>query len=274
MLRITVLMENKGAGKRLLRSEHGLSLLVEDGCHRVLFDCGQSAGFMENAAMLGIPLSDLEAVVLSHSHYDHAAGFRCFSQAGYRSPLYVGKGFFSGKYSRSGIKYTDLSAGWDESYARAHSLGLFTVEGEMAVCPGMTVFQGFERRHSGEQIPERFVREDGSIFIPDDFSDEILLAADTDEGLVLIVGCSHPGIMNMVDSVASRTGKRISAIIGGTHLGEADEARLDETLSYLHSSGISILGLCHCSGKRAEERASALFGEAAPSLAPGDVLIL
>ena len=95
MLRITALMENKASANRALVNEHGLSLLLESDGRRILFDCGQGAHFIDNAHRLGISLHGLDAAVISHGHYDHAAGFRDFLESGYAVPfLCIGKGFF------------------------------------------------------------------------------------------------------------------------------------------------------------------------------------
>ena len=92
MLKITALMENRPSANRALINEHGLSLIIENNGHRILFDCGQGRHFIDNAHRLGISLSDLDAVVLSHGHYDHAAGFRDLIESGIEVPvLYIGE---------------------------------------------------------------------------------------------------------------------------------------------------------------------------------------
>ena len=95
MDRVTALMENM-AGRGELACEHGLSLLVEYRGKRVLMDCGQSGLFLENARALGISLEGLDAVVLSHSHYDHALGYPELVKEGLAGGmLYTGPGFKS-----------------------------------------------------------------------------------------------------------------------------------------------------------------------------------
>ena len=275
MLRIISLMENTPSGNRALINEHGLSLLIDDGSHKLLFDCGSGSHFMYNAHKLGIPLDDIDAVVISHSHYDHAAGFRDFAEAGHKAPhLYVGKGFFEKKYAVSGVRYTDLSAGWDETFALSEGFSVCTVEGMKEILPGMTLYQGFPRVHEEETIPERFVRETPDGFIPDDFSDEIALSIKTEKGLVVIVGCSHPGIMNMIDSIRARAGEDIYALFGGTHLVEADDARIRSSICGLRSDGVGIIGMCHCSGLHAEEMAREELGASASGLSVGDTAVI
>lgn len=275
MLRITALMENKASANRALVNEHGLSLLLEADGRRILFDCGQGAHFIDNAHRLGISLHGLDAAVISHGHYDHAAGFRDFLESGYTVPcLYVGKGFFDKKYSRNGIRHADLSSGWNEAFVLSYGVAVREIDSDTEIFPGMTIFRGFPCIYSEETIPERFVKETAEGIINDDFSDEIAMGIDTDNGLALITGCSHPGMMNILDTVRKRTGKNIYAVIGGTHLSEANDARIVDTLSHLRTAGVEIAALCHCSGARAEELAADVFGEKAAGLSAGESIFL
>ena len=275
MLRITALMENSPSGNKALINEHGLSLMIDDGSHRILFDCGAGSHFIYNAHRLGIDLDNLDAVVISHSHYDHAAGFRDFAEAGYRAPaLYVGEGFFERKYARKGLGYSDLSAGWDERFALASGFPVRAVKDCVEIFPGISLHQGFRRAHREETIPERFVKETARGFVPDDFSDEIALSIKTGNGLVIIAGCAHPGIMNMLDTIRDSSADRIYALIGGTHLVEADEGRIESCTSAIKAMGISIVGLCHCSGETAETMARKRLGDAFFDLSVGDTIII
>ena len=273
MLKITALMENRPSANRALINEHGLSLIIENNGHRILFDCGQSRHFIDNAHRLGISLSDLDAVVLSHGHYDHAAGFRDLIESGIDVPvLYIGKDFLDRKYSRKGMRFADLSPGWDEAFVLSHGVSLKIVDCYMEILPGIAAVSGFERIHNEEVIPDRFVRETAAGIIPDDFHDELVLCIDTDDGIVIIAGCSHPGVMNIFDTVRQRLGKRVYGIIGGMHLSESDAERSMRTFSYLHDSGVEAIAPCHCSGEMALEIASSLFGDKAAGLSAGESL--
>ena len=118
--------------------------------------------------------------------------------------------------------------------------------------PGVHLIAGFPRVHDFEKIPERFLRRSETGFIPDDFADEICMALEVEGGLAVLVGCSHPGILNMMTHVRQVLGKPIRAVFGGTHLVEADGHRIDLTIHSLQDMGLEILGLSHCSGDAAD----------------------
>lgn len=252
MVRITALMDDK-AGEHLgLVAEHGLSFYIEYQDQKYLFDCGASEMPLYNAYRLGVDLSGLSAVMLSHSHYDHASGYRDLAEQGLAAPvLYTGPHFFESKYARDGIRYTDLSAGFDEGFLAAHAVEHRTVEGLTEITHGMWLLSGFPRVNAFETIPERFVRKTGEGFVRDDFPDEICLTLQVRGGLIVLVGCSHPGILNMLQHVNQTLQQPILGVFGGTHLMEADPERIQATLAALKEMGVEEIGLSHCSGETA-----------------------
>lgn len=271
MLRITALMDNKPSAHKALIAEHGLSLYAEYHDRRILFDCGSGANFMRNAHKLGIDLKNLDCVVLSHSHYDHAAGFRDLTEAGLGSKkLCVGENFFEPKFSENGVSRKDLSAGFDRAFLEEQGIDCFTVRGAVALYPGVHLITGFPRVHEFETIPARFVRMTAEGFVPDDFGDEVCLALEIEGGIALLVGCSHPGILNMVSHVQQVLGMPIRAVFGGTHLVEADSGRVDRTIARLKELGLEILGMSHCSGDTADQAIAAMPDIQGCHLAVGD----
>lgn len=275
MLRITALMDNKLSEHRALTAEHGLSFYVEYNGRRILFDCGSGPNPMANARRLGISLAELDCVILSHSHYDHAAGYRDLTEAGLGSSLlYTGEHFFEPKYARGGIRRTDLSAGFTEQFLERYGKQRQTVAQCTQIFPGAWLLSGFPRIHSFETIPERFVRKTAEGFISDDFCDEICLALEVEGGLAVLVGCSHPGILNMITHVRSRLDKPVRAVFGGTHLVEADAARVDLTVDRLKEMGLEILGMSHCSGDAADQAICAKDTIQGCHLAVGDSIFL
>lgn len=252
MVRITALMDDKAGEHLALTAEHGLSFYIEYGGRRYLFDCGASDMTIYNAYRMGIYLRDLSAVFLSHSHYDHAGGYRDLADEDLAAEvLYTGPHFFEPKYAEDGIRYTDLSAGFDEDFLKEHRIVHRTVEGLLEVAPGMWLLNGFPRAHAFETIPERFVRKTEQGFVRDDFPDEICLILRVRDGLVVLVGCSHPGILNMLSLVREKFDLPIIGVFGGTHLMEADDERIGITLHELKEMGVRNIGLSHCSGETA-----------------------
>ena len=274
MVRITALMDNVHSENKAPIAEHGLSYLLEWEGRSILFDCGAGAAPLQNAHRLGRRLGGLDAVVLSHSHYDHAAGYRDLLEAGLGSRvLYTGPHFFEPKYACGGVRYTDLSAGFDEGFLAGHGVAHRVVEGTSEIAPGVFLVGGFARTHPFETIPERFVRQTPDGFVPDDFADEICLALAAGDGLAVLVGCSHPGILNMIETVHAALGRPVRAVFGGTHLAEADDARIEATVQGLRAMGLETLGLGHCSGEAAECAVRAA-GASGCHLAVGDCVFL
>jgi len=253
MLHITALMDNKATEHKTLIAEHGLSLYVHYNGRRILFDCGAGANPLRNAHSLGIDMKDLDAVVLSHSHYDHAAGFRDLVENDLGSgTVFTGPNFFEPKYAKNGIRYTNLSAGFDRDFLAQHGICHREVDGLEEIFPGVYLIGNFPRKIPFERIAERFVRRTGQGFIADDFGDEICIAFEIEGGLAVLVGCSHPGILNMMIHVRQVLNRPIRAVFGGTHLVEADSQRIETTVQRLQDMGLEVLGLSHCSGDAAD----------------------
>lgn len=252
MPQITALMDDRPSGQRELIAGHGLSLFVRYQDRRILFDCGPDSGFLPNARALGIDLEGLDAVVLSHSHYDHAAGFRSLTEAGLGGTLYTGPHFFEPKYSKSGTRYADRSAGFDPSFLERHGVTHREVRNVTPLFPGVWLIGGFPRVTDFETIPDRYVRRTSDGFRADDFADEICMALEVSGGLAVLVGCSHPGIVNMAGHVGRVLGRPVKAIFGGVHLSHAEEGRIRTTVQRLEDLGLELLGLGHCSGEEVE----------------------
>ena len=270
MLQITALMDNQLSGRKDLLCEHGLSLYVVSEGKSILFDCGSSEKMLYNAKKLGIDLGKPDAVVLSHAHYDHAGGFRFLAERYPVGRVYTGPGFFEPKYARSDNCERNLSAGFDEGFLKEQGIAHSTVDGVEEILPGIYAISGFPRREPIETIPDRFLRLTKAGFVPDDFRDELCLALETHEGIVVLVGCAHPGILNMTRHVGSVLGKPIRAVFGGTHLVEADVSRVQRTVEELGRMGVTLLGLSHCSGENAERLIRQRKDIAACHLGPGD----
>jgi 7,8-dihydropterin-6-yl-methyl-4-(beta-D-ribofuranosyl)aminobenzene 5'-phosphate synthase len=256
-IRITTLIENAQGEHLSLKTEHGLSFLIEKNGHKVLFDTGQSGAFIENAHKLRLSLDNLDFVAISHSHYDHSGGFRHLSKINGAFTLITGKNFFVPKYASDGISYEYISNDFDEKFLVDKGIRHLTTEKPMdEILPGFFVLTAFPRVHPDEGINSRFVLQTANGFVPDDFSDEICLAVETKRGFVLLLGCSHPGLKNMLDAATSLLPGPLFAVMGGPHLVEASDDCLAASVSYVQNYGFKAVGLSHCIGKTAAEQIS------------------
>lgn len=274
MLKITALMDDTSSEHRSLCAEHGLSLWIEYDGARFMFDFGASAHTLDNAKKLNVDVLSADFMLCSHSHYDHSAGFSAVMESGYSGRLITGPGFWNVKYAFDGKKYTYLGAGYDSGTLEANGVVNEVCGGTLELTKGCYVVGGFESKYSFEKIPERFVIETKDGFTADSFDDEICVVMETPRGLVVTVGCSHPGILNILSAVSSRFQKNIYAVIGGTHLIEADEARIAVTVEEMKKMGICMAAFSHCSGEKAE---GIINGDSTLSdchLAVGDTFIL
>jgi len=249
MIRITTLIENSPGEHLALRHEHGVSFCVEAHGRKVLFDTGQSGNFIENAGQLRIGLEDIEYVVVSHGHYDHSGGLRALTAVTTKFELVTGAGFFEEKYAERNGGYEFLGNNFTRDFLEASGIRYAELNTSMReLIPGVYALGNFPRIHADELINPRFkLLRDGS-FVADTFDDEIMLVIDTPKGIIALLGCSHPGMRNMLDAVKDRFKKPIHAVLGGTHLVEASAAGVKASADYLTGSDIGTIGVSHCTG--------------------------
>lgn len=254
MIALRTLLENNLSRNRSLTAEHGLSFLVETGNKKILFDCSAGKAARRNAEKMHVSLKNVDYVIVSHSHYDHAGGYPDMVTHGVYAPLVTGERFFEEKYARDGDKYTYLGCGFGPELLEKKKISHLVCKGQLTLFEGCHVVGGFERKYAFEKPPARFVRLTADGMVEDDFPDEVCLVLEESNGLVVIAGCSHPGILNMLDSIQERFGRSVYAVFGGSHLVEADEERLNVTLDRLRDMELGMIGFNHCTGDMAQER--------------------
>ncbi|MGI6783428.1 MAG: MBL fold metallo-hydrolase [Aminivibrio sp.] len=258
MVRITTLIENSPGEHHGLLTEHGISFCVEKDGRKILFDTGQSGAFLQNAAKLAVDLTDVECAILSHGHYDHSGGLRSLAEINTGFTLRTGEGFFTPKYGFRRGAYDFLGNDFDEAFLKEKGIKHRTASSPLEeILPGVFILADFPRINHDETINPRFVLEKGGAFEADPFNDEILLAVETKAGIAVLLGCSHPGMRNMLDAVKARLKAPIAAVLGGTHLVEAKGGILEKSLEYLKLADIPYIGMSHCTGKEAMDRLEA-----------------
>lgn len=256
MLSITVLVENT-ANRLNLLAEHGLAFWIERDGRRILFDTGQGLAMQHNAAVLGIDLSAVDEIALSHGHYDHTGGLAAALSNFRQAKVYAHLAAFRTRF----VKDHDGQVRPVGAPVESRDW-LSSRVGQMIATRGGPVGLGGGIWLTGE-IPRRNEYEDtGGAF----YLDEACTAADlviddqamfieTTKGLVVLLGCAHAGVVNTLEHIRAATGEaRIHAIMGGMHLLAAGERRMAETAARLSSLNIEHVGLGHCTGFAAMAR--------------------
>jgi len=262
-LSITMLADNSIASGEGVLAEHGLSMLVEADSRQLLFDVGQSGIFLGNAARLGIDLALARRVVLSHGHYDHAGALPLLLAAFGPREIVAHPDVFTPKYARRrGRKPRQIGLGLDPHDLMRRGAVLSLESGAQQLLPGVITTGPIDRTTDFEDIPSHFAVEVGGRMRRDEFAEEQAIAISTRKGLVVLVGCSHRGVVNTLRHAMQLTGvERIHAVIGGTHLGPADEERIRRTIQEFRRLGIAHAVACHCTGFRASVRLAATLGD-------------
>jgi len=253
-VKATVLSENSVLPGMGTVGEHGLSLLVERGDKRILFDTGQGMALPHNAKIMGIDLSGLDAIVLSHGHYDHTGGLEwVLGQTG-PVPVYIAPGLFDPKFIIT-MTGDERAIGIPYSRQDLEKAGakFVTADKPTEVAEGITVTGPVPRESADEYVePILMVRNESGELVPDSVPDDMSLVLDTDRGTVLLTGCAHAGLINTIEH-AKRIAKtdRLTAIIGGTHLVFATDDRVQATVDALIKTDVEMLAPAHCTGFRA-----------------------
>lgn len=275
---IKVLTDNR-VRKRGLLAEHGLSLYIVHGDQNVLFDVGQSNVYCHNAKKMDLDLRKTDTIVLSHGHYDHCMGLPFFPSDGKLPPIYVNRRAFQKKYASDTIspQYRDVGITFnDKEYSSISSSIVFTgeehnVKGYESISEDIFLIGNISEITDFENESIRFYT--GDDYHHDNMDDEQILIMKKQEGLVVFTGCSHKGIVNIIENIKLKfPEENIYAVVGGMHLENASKTRIERTINYLMSMNLKYLIPLHCTGIKAMVQMKEYFKERCLLLCAGDSL--
>ena len=261
--KITLIVDNNTP--QGLIEEHGFSAWVEAGDQRIVFDTGQGLAFEHNARCLGLDLRLADALVLSHGHYDHTGGTPFFLSQNSHCRIFSAPGTGTCRYSRHPDQTPKMIGVNDAVSSALNELPAWRrveLDKQHYVAPGVGITGPIPRKSSFEDAGGPFYFDDKKAF-PDAIDDDLSMWLETTEGLVILTGCCHSGLVNTINYIREITGNaHIHGIVGGLHLLNASDDRLEQTLKFIAGCNPDFLVPCHCTGQKVIDRLIREFGRA------------
>jgi 7,8-dihydropterin-6-yl-methyl-4-(beta-D-ribofuranosyl)aminobenzene 5'-phosphate synthase len=261
-VRITTLSENTATYGCI--AEWGLSILVEADGLKILMDTGMSFSAAYNAQVLGINLSDINCIVLSHGHIDHTGGLSRILMRMNGTDVIAHNDIWDIKYAcREPDEKRYIGVPFNRPEIESLGARLRLSSEPVQISDRIMTTGEIPMITSYEDIDEGLFIEKNDSLIPDTFADDLALIINADFGLVVVLGCAHRGMINTLRHAQNLTGKeQIHAVIGGTHLIRASSERIEKTITDLKYIGVQKLGVSHCTGFYASSRFAQEFQEA------------
>lgn len=254
MVKIIVLLENTTESPEL-KYKHGLSLYVETQNHKILFDIGSNDLFLKNAEALGVNISDVDIAVISHGHIDHCGGLSYFLKKNEKAKIYLRSNAMEKHYVK--VLLLPFYVGIDSTLLSGDRF-VFTND-FCQIDDELTLFSNVSGQFPMPKSNSNLFAKRNGRLICDDFCHEQNLIITSGDNKVLICGCAHAGIVNIVHRAKTICQNEPTAVIGGLHLYEPVKKHYEDD-KYINSvatklaKGKSSYYTCHCTGERAYKK--------------------
>jgi len=261
-LKVTILCENTVFANIGAIAEHGWSVFIETDQGNFLFDTGQGKALINNAACFDKDLSGIKGIIISHHHIDHTGGLLNALTASGPKNIYSHPDLFKESYmTRNGVtRY--IGVPFAKVALESKGANFVYNKNFTQIVPGMYLTGEIPRLNDFEVgDKDQTILEDGKL-IKDPLLDDQSLVMETEKGLFIILGCSHAGIINILNYAIEKTGQsHIHTVIGGTHLGLVSKDQRKKSLKALKAFDIERIGVSHCTGHNASMQLSNEYKE-------------
>ncbi|MBI4777018.1 MAG: MBL fold metallo-hydrolase [Deltaproteobacteria bacterium] len=246
--------------------EHGFSALIERNGEKLLFDAGSALSIEHNLKKLDRNLEGLTKILVSHGHYDHTGGLKWVLEQVGRVEVVAHPAMFSKHMARNPEDPNDTGRYIGCPYPREELEQLGAVfrftDRSIEVVSGVWFLVGIEREQDHVPSDPRLVLPGGGSLQLDPIEDDASLLIETDEDPVLVLGCAHGGVLNILDHAKNEMGvNKLKAILGGTHLLLVGSKDMPEIIEKFEEFSVKLLGVSHCTGMKATLELARHFGD-------------